>query len=315
MTLFKQIQTHTFVWVPKLKILASMIQVQTGVLPAFSIELPRSYGNTLDKFSIWQFNLPFDCMYPINFNQRLLLETGTPLLIALFLVLLHWFTKAISSKERQEFLLIRQPTNAKDRQRRLSRAGKAVMLAALLAPLSGLVAVSSGLKRWVVMLFAGWSCMFGLLAGIMMHLHAVTHRGDEYLLSLGNRRLRFIRLSEANRTGTFIRKCMKRITKVLSFGAPDSEIAELKGDLRCLRYGYYASFSWALLTFGDFLSKDTFEGHTSQALGFLPLLQGIVFAVGAWIVAGIKFRISKVHPPSPWCCRQATSAEHRCTTS
>ena len=65
---------------PKLKILVSMLQVQSGMVPAFSVLLPENFNNVLRTAQVWQIALPFECIYTsYNFYTTLLYQTLAPL--------------------------------------------------------------------------------------------------------------------------------------------------------------------------------------------------------------------------------------------
>ena len=69
---------------PKLGILASMLQVQRAVIPAFDIEFPEQYSEVLSDVSIWELRLPLDCIIFNDYYSRLFYSTLIPLGIALF---------------------------------------------------------------------------------------------------------------------------------------------------------------------------------------------------------------------------------------
>ena len=69
--------------IPRLKILVSMLQVQVGVIPTFSIRLPDVFTQFISVFNVWDVNLPIDCFFRVNYHTRLVYQTLGPILIAL----------------------------------------------------------------------------------------------------------------------------------------------------------------------------------------------------------------------------------------
>jgi len=85
------------IWIPKLKILISMAQVQEGLIPTFGITLPEILVNFLELLNVWRIDLPLDCIYDFNFHSRLAFRTLLPLFI---MGLLYLFSRAASRRKR-----------------------------------------------------------------------------------------------------------------------------------------------------------------------------------------------------------------------
>ena len=59
------------------------------------ITLPEVFMNFLSSVSVWQFDVPIDCFFPMNFHHTLVYKTLTPLLA----VLLLYLAKLVVSSE------------------------------------------------------------------------------------------------------------------------------------------------------------------------------------------------------------------------
>lgn len=59
-----------------------MYQVMGGLVPTFQITLPEAYLQLLQEISIWEINLPLDCVLRIDFIARLAFRTLWPLAAA-----------------------------------------------------------------------------------------------------------------------------------------------------------------------------------------------------------------------------------------
>ena len=68
-------------------------QVQLGVLSVFSIVLPPSYESFLLRLSLWEVQLPFNCMFPFTFASKLLMKTLGPFFVFSVLFLLASIAK------------------------------------------------------------------------------------------------------------------------------------------------------------------------------------------------------------------------------
>lgn len=91
----------TMVYVPKIKILISMTQIQEGMLPTFRITLPEHFSRLLASLSFYQIDVPLDCIFPINFHIRLVYKTMVPLLLCVSLYLLSLYAKRRGNEELQ----------------------------------------------------------------------------------------------------------------------------------------------------------------------------------------------------------------------
>ena len=63
----------------QVKILVSMYQVQSGTSPTFDLTLPESLIRLLRFATIWEVNIPLDCVVHLNFYARMIYKTLWPL--------------------------------------------------------------------------------------------------------------------------------------------------------------------------------------------------------------------------------------------
>jgi len=88
-SLLAMVMSTTKVFVPKLKIVISMFQVMSGLMPTFDITLPELLSRFLATISIWKFDIPLDCVVQVNFHARLLYKTMWPMFAWGFLALAY----------------------------------------------------------------------------------------------------------------------------------------------------------------------------------------------------------------------------------
>ncbi|KAL3919857.1 MAG: hypothetical protein SGPRY_005480, partial [Prymnesium sp.] len=111
--------SHKEVFASKIAILASMLQVQLAVIPAFEIIYPSDFEVTLDEASFWEFNLPLDCLFELDFYTRLFYMTLIPLITAVLLLVLAMVGRVLSDRDLQLSLYLRQPEDLELRFARL----------------------------------------------------------------------------------------------------------------------------------------------------------------------------------------------------
>ena len=59
----------------QVKIVVSMYQVQTGLSPTFDVTLPESLIRLLRFATIWEVNIPLDCVVHLDFYARMIYKT------------------------------------------------------------------------------------------------------------------------------------------------------------------------------------------------------------------------------------------------
>ena len=79
-----RLMSYWVIFVPKLKILISMAQVQE--IFTNNITMPEMFVQWLSAINLWYVDLPLDCVVNINFHSRLIYRTLTPLGVQLALL-------------------------------------------------------------------------------------------------------------------------------------------------------------------------------------------------------------------------------------
>jgi len=97
-TKIASLASQAAVIMPKIKIIISMMQVQEGLVPTFDITLPDMFMNFLATISIWQFNVPLDCFFPVNFHHTLIYRTSTPLVAIVVLAIVMVLARSLRDK-------------------------------------------------------------------------------------------------------------------------------------------------------------------------------------------------------------------------
>ena len=87
---------------PKVKVIISMLQIQVGVIPVFSINFPLVYKNVLRQMTFWDgaLELPVDCVNWLRFNfaHRLLWRCSLPFFVSIPALCLIYFEKLSPKK-------------------------------------------------------------------------------------------------------------------------------------------------------------------------------------------------------------------------
>ena len=115
-------------------------QVQLGVLSVFSIVLPPSYESFLLRLSLWEVQLPFNCMFPFTFASKLLMKTLGPFFVFLVLFLLASIAKLYSNLELRERFMLCQPSDRKKRAKRMDAISTFTLMISIPMPLFALPA-------------------------------------------------------------------------------------------------------------------------------------------------------------------------------
>jgi len=69
------------IFMPKLKIIFAMFQVQEGVIGPFRLDLPALFINMLSTLNIMEFSVPLDCVIRVTFHATMYYRTLFPLTI------------------------------------------------------------------------------------------------------------------------------------------------------------------------------------------------------------------------------------------
>jgi hypothetical protein len=119
------------IWMPKVKIIISMVQVQESLVPTFGITLPKAFAAALQSVNIWSVNVPWDCVMDsfdlrVDFHWRLLYSTLSPTVIVLTLFLC---SPCASARKEDTLMLAQRREVDKKRIGRLRKARAAMTVA------------------------------------------------------------------------------------------------------------------------------------------------------------------------------------------